>query len=203
MNPTFTVRPIPADITEYTVLVLGAYRGGTSVAACALHSLGLHTGSSRDNPVYEDLELGAALLASDWAAAEAMIHEKNSRYATWCWKSPALLDRLDDVLPRLRSPVLVCVHRDPVAILGRELERRTQSVDLWQYVTGQCQRLADISATSPLPTLAVSCERARRDPSAFVADLVAFLRWPADGSDQRRTAWRLLGGYHPPSLSDD
>lgn len=201
MRPTYVLRAMD-DGPQRTILVLGAYRGGTSLAACALHRLGVWMGDFSDpgDATYECPRMRAALQARDLAQVKQIIHEGNAR-PVWGWKSPATLAMLPEVLPLVRNPVMISVFRDPVAVIGREIERNTPlRGSPSEYAAAQLHQL--MSATHEYarvyPTLTVSCERARRDPTAFVEDLVEFLKLPAATEAKRRAAWALTGGYWAP-----
>ena len=168
---------VPAEDSEQkTVLVLGAYRGGTSMVSCVLHHLGVPMGEDRlRDGSWEDPTIRELVYLRDFRALSDVILQRNQQLI-WGWKDPATIDVMDDVLPLVRHPHLILVLRDVAAVYQRERAVGTQSVEsLWEYVTSQHQRLMSFLMSSPHPLLVVSYERAIRDPVAFVSNVISFL----------------------------
>ena len=132
-KPWVVVRPsIPGP---KTVLVLGAFRGGTSFAAERLATIGVCLG--RDyGPVtpepnyvsYEDPHLGklideinenahiGASNADNWQHFRTLVSQHNSSNPdVWGFKKPSSVFVLDAILPILRNPHAILILRDPIA----------------------------------------------------------------------------------------
>ena len=131
---------------EKTVVVLGAFRGGTSMVAGALKALGVFMGerfssqSEYDNE--EDLEfsdllhndelLKRAAASGEVSEADfgpldgvnALVRRRNEAHWLWGWKYPGTVLWLlhTGLAGRLRNPHFVTVFRDPLAVCQHELD---------------------------------------------------------------------------------
>jgi len=100
-------------VNQKTFVVLGNYRGGTSVVMGLLQKLGLFIGNNLDNgdkeeySNYEDLEFQKAKIE------DMPIEERNKNHDEWGFKDPLTIQRIEKIYPLLRNPHLICVFRDP------------------------------------------------------------------------------------------
>lgn len=144
-SPTFLANPPTAD-REKTVVVLGAFRGGTSMVSQLVRELGVFMGekfaaSDREYPNAEDQEFQELLhrpglltqepiAATDFSAKEikalrALIEKRNRQHALWGWKYPGtvLWCLYAGLAQHLRNPHFITVFRDPLAIFQHELDK--------------------------------------------------------------------------------
>lgn len=150
-NPALVANP-PTGASQKTVVVLGAFRGGTSMVARVLQQLGVFMGSEFAEPDREyetsedrafqhllhrrDLLARADLTPGDFSAGElralrALVAERDAAHDLWGWKYPGtVLWCLHAGLERqLRNPHFVTVFRDPLAVLQHELDKGTIKPD--------------------------------------------------------------------------
>ncbi len=102
-----------------TLIVIGVARGGTSLIAGSLDHMGIFTGDSSGNPVYEDLRLAKAFEEGEYARAQEIINDYNSRFDVWAFKRPASVQYLTKLISMTRNPVLLIVFRDIFSIANR------------------------------------------------------------------------------------
>jgi hypothetical protein len=153
-QPGLVIRPPFGD--EYTVVVQGAFRGGTSIIAQIVHFLGIPLGErfcygdETEESEYlnvEDVEFQQLLHNTDlliaerpepahfpaerFQALEALIARRNAKSSRWGWKYPAnaFWTANTQLLSLLRNPRLISIFRDPVAVATHELELRSHEAD--------------------------------------------------------------------------
>ncbi len=164
-----------ANLECKTVIVIGITRGGTSMAAAALHALGIAMGDA-SAPLYEDQALGQLIETGDRKRAAELVAKRNRHHAIWGFKYPSGAMLSPGWRRLFREPVYVVVFRDPLAVANRRAVSREKdlfgeiSVALKQYTAilsalKRCRR----------PTLLVSYEKALLRPSEFAARLAGFV----------------------------
>ena len=75
--------------TPRTIIVLGLARGGTSLVAGALESLGVFMGDGSCPPVFEDLRIGEAIAQGRFSAVDGIIEDYNNSCNVSVRLSPA------------------------------------------------------------------------------------------------------------------
>jgi hypothetical protein len=141
-NPTFMVNP-PSQDDEKTVVVLGTYRGGTSMVAKMLRDLGVPMGwcqigpsdpyDSAEDAEFRDLLHRMDLLdktqlsAYDFSSAgldalTGLIWRRDAAHQIWGWKFPGTVKWLlhSGLAARLRNPHFITVFRDPLAVFQHQ-----------------------------------------------------------------------------------
>jgi hypothetical protein len=144
--PSFLANPATGD-SQKTVIVLGAFRGGTSMVSRLLRELGVFMGEkfavgdgdydNAEDKEFQDLLHRPDLLtkenvdATDFSSTELrqvqdLIAKRNQQHSLWGWKYPGtVLWCLHAGLSRyLRNPHFITVFRDPLAIFQHELDKR-------------------------------------------------------------------------------
>ena len=189
--------PLPED-GRATVAVTGAGRSGTTMLARVLGALGVGMGDALAPPTAEDIPLRAALKARDMGAFAARVAEMNAMAPLWAFKCPALRGQLDNALPLLRSPRLVAVFRDPMAVAecNMTLPRADPNLSPVTALTNAAATqskfataLAQVTDRIALPVLVVSYEKALADRPALVTALADFCGLEIDPE----TATRIAG----------
>ena len=198
--PTLVIHP-PSDHPEKTVVILGAYRGGTSMAAAAVHAFGVPLGCGHDGgppdpyPLYEDPEFRWAFLDRNFTRLHELIGDRNREFAFWGFKWPGIARDAVLVENWLRRPHYVVVLRDAAAVAVRELDRgliRGDQRELLRYSFEQQELLARFVDRCRRPLLVVSYERAVRQADEFAHALAAFLSLPtSDKTALSRVAERI------------
>src|SRR5437588_9464001 len=100
----------PAE-RQYTVIILGMPRGGTTVVAGVAQRCGLFIGSKL--PInLEDPDFSHVPIQT----MRESIAKRNETFDAWGWKYPAAARYVDKLIPDLRNPRLIVVWRDLVAV---------------------------------------------------------------------------------------
>jgi hypothetical protein len=161
---------------ECTIIVTGVARGGTSMLAQALDRLGLFLGDSRDSVVVEDTEILDALQNTDMGRLEAIIADRNQRFARWGFKVP----NIHKLLPaadqrRFRNPRYVVAFRDPLAIARRnELSMRQDAVKAIREAGENIMNLTSYVCTLTAPVMLISYEKALQNAEYMIKMMSAF-----------------------------
>ncbi len=162
-----------------TVVVLGAFRGGTSMAAAVLARLGVPMGPGRDEVVFEDPEFNRLLAGRRLALRRlrALIAERDRASSLWGWKYPGTVRHLGRVCREIRAPHLVVVLRDPLAIAARE--HLATGAALGAALASGSRQLRDVvraAISTPYPMLLASHDKALRAPGDFVDEVCRLVR---------------------------
>lgn len=160
---------------ERTLIVLGVARGGTSMVAAALHHLGVFMGP-RLSAVYEDMEICGPMEASDRAAFDLVVRQRNAAHALWGFKRPGAVEYVRRYEACFRSPQYLLIFRDPFAIANRNaLSMSLDIVAGLRRAQDELQRLVAFAAGCRHRTLLISYEKALLAPDAFVAALAQYV----------------------------
>jgi hypothetical protein len=171
-----------------TLIVTGMARSGTSMVARALVAAGVHMGEIGDEIVYEDVEIGPALEASDTAALARIAAERDARFDVWGFKRPHLFSHAGpDVAASFRDPRFIITFRDPVAIAMRNRisELVTEACSLRDAAVDN-RRCIEFALGLACPTMLVSYEKAVLRPDGFIEHLAAFCGLDLGASDRGR-----------------
>jgi hypothetical protein len=181
----------PGSERPKTAIVFGMNRGGTSMVAGTIRGFGFHFGHrllvNSEDPdfTYKTVEdMRRTILA------------RNACFRYWGWKFPKAAVYLDDLLQWIRSPILIVVARDQVAVsLG--LTRWDERSDTQAICESLDQMRMNISLILKweLPTLLVSYEKAVLNPGAFLDEVEAFLNMRLVVSRERLLQFMAAGSY--------
>ncbi len=175
-----------------TAVVLGLYRGGTSMVAGVLRSLGVFMGDRIDpRNNHEDLDFQGA-------GAEKIrecIAKRNIAHDVWGWKDPGSLFSFADWRAHVRNPYFLFVFRDGLAAAQTEI-RAAQFTDVLatlrmkQEHTNLLFHAVEEAVESGAPVMLVSYERAIHDRSEFVRELTEWFGLDASRADlSRASTW--------------
>jgi hypothetical protein len=174
------VRRGPAVETERTYVVLGAARGGTSMVASCLQSLGIFIGDRLTVGNLEDHELRDLWRKGETENIEKLIDRRNREHPVWGVKFPAMVRTLDRVGLSFRNPYYLLIMRDPIAVAGRKIAARVGGEErvMEMAMAAQNAYLASLNflQKQARPTLLISYEKALANPRTFceaVAEFVA------------------------------
>jgi hypothetical protein len=166
---------------ERTILVLGLPRGGTSFITCTLANLGIPF--DQPAPNYDNGELFTAVTERDWLTVQAQIESMDNRYPVWGTKLMGPAPNVAEAISYVRSPMLICVFRDPCAVAIRkrmvgkgpydEVER-----GIFATLSGYRKLIAAIKDLPPLPTMLVSYGNAMQNIAVFVQTVNEFIGKP-------------------------
>ena len=166
-----------------TLLVTGAARGGTSLAAYALLRLGYPLLSDMGQN-HEHSEFVEARMRRD--ALAQLITRENATHARWGFKLPAAVRDLPWYATALRDPVMLIVCRNPVAVY-RSVDRHGKDAPKGQLGVkhGLNHGVAALIAAKEavdleVPVILLDLDQAQRKPKAFVRDLATLFNLPFD-----------------------
>jgi hypothetical protein len=167
-----------------TFVVLGNYRGGTSVVTGILQKLGLFIGNNLDNDSdaeeysnYEDLEFQQVDIE------DMPIEERNKNHDEWGFKDPMTIQRIEKIYPLLRDPHLICVFRDPWATTQSMMRHNSPytRASIFQLSNTMNNKMATLVWDTEqilgenCPVLPVSYEAVVRYPEREIRRLAKFL----------------------------
>ena len=170
-----------------TTIIFGVARGGTTMAARVVSSLGVDLAEG-SNINFEDEQFNLQKLGLNPKRDEQqlkdhllkLLEQRNSQHNHWGWKYPNAAAYLPLILERVRNPRLICILRDPLASSSRELradaiqQQGNEERRLRQAMRAMDTNIALIHQNAH-PTLMVSYEKAIQKPAPFVRALALFL----------------------------
>lgn len=180
-------KKLPLDAsTPKTVVIFGAARGGTTMVARVVQSLGIHLGDDiginfEDDafnleklqlfPSKEPESLKASLLQA--------IQERNQARDVWGWKYPNAVRYLPLILTSLRHPRFICVFRDCISTSSRmfasTLSKGNNPLNVLDANLKLQQENIRLMRNSNVPSFLCSYEKAISDPRDFVKTLANFV----------------------------
>lgn len=173
---------------QRTVVVLGHFRGGTSMVAGILRMLGLFMGDRIEPGNNEDAEFKN----SPPDVIRERIRTRNAAHDVWGYKYPGVFLNGAEWIDELRNPLFVCVSRDPLASAQSEVFCRVFDDEfeaLRAKVDHQRQMLEFLELVMERrhPLLLISYERALRYEEEVVDAIDRFVGLEAT-PEARRTA---------------
>ena len=170
-----------------TTIIFGVARGGTTMAARVVSSLGIDLAEG-SNINFEDEHFNLQKLGlhprRDQQQLNAQLlqrlEQRNNEHDHWGWKYPNAAAYLPLILERVRNPRLICILRDPLASSSRELradaiqQKGNEERRLRQAMRAIDTNIALIHQVAH-PTLMVSYEKAIQKPAPLVRALALFL----------------------------
>jgi hypothetical protein len=104
------------DSGKYTICAMGSARGGTSLIAYILLSLGFELGSESSPLNHEDNNfLPEKFKIPNYV--EEYIKIKNSYYDIWGFKMPSAVKHIQILNNCLRNPIYIFIYRNPLSVL--------------------------------------------------------------------------------------
>ena len=119
-----------------TTIIFGVARGGTTMAARVIRSLGIDLAEG-SNINFEDEQFNLQKLRLHpkrdqeqlTAHLQKRLEQRNNEHDHWGWKYPNAAAYLPLIKEQVRNPRLVCILRDPLASSSREL--RADAIKQW------------------------------------------------------------------------
>lgn len=189
---------------ETTVVVAGPPRGGTTMAAWCLSTLGLPMGMppfpprhNFEDPAFAELLHFEEPRQIDLPRLRDLIQQRNQAHRIWGFKLPLALNSLGVLERELRNPRFLLMFRDVVAVASREVMaiglEATQAMLrglAWQ------RRMIEFSASRSAPCMLVSYEKALQFPANFV-DVTAHWCGLTISAEQREQACQVIQANNP------
>jgi hypothetical protein len=171
---------------QKTLVVLGTARGGTSAIAGALDRLGVFTGALSAGPVFEDVNLSAAIENGSPGQASGIIDDYNAMHPIWAYKRPRLLYHIQDVHTQFRNPVYLVIFRDVFAAAQRTAISGGVNLFLsMKKLLGDNGRILAFLRSERPNAILVSYEKLLARPDLLVDEVLALLGRADDGSARR------------------
>lgn len=190
--PGFLLNVHDGDVpSERTFVVMGSYRGGTSMVAGTLRLMGVFMGRLLGKGNNEDLDFQE----TDSSKIRKVVAERNTSLDVWGWKFPGSLDHIDEIVDDLRNPYFIVICRDPVAIAQRECFLGNYSANQALNIASSHQaKLLDFVFNCHCPVYLVSYERVMRQKEEFVRDLNVFTGLDLDKDYLKKISRYLVTG---------
>ncbi len=169
---------------QRTLVIAGTPRGGTTMLAECLATLGVPMGVPVPPPMeqfnFEDPEFQTLLhreSPGEVALPElrALVLRRNLDHALWGFKLPTALNSLDVLEQELRNPQFILVFRDVVAVSSREVVsvgfdamHAMRRALVWQ------ERMLDFVENTTARCLLISYEKALQFPSLALDLLISW-----------------------------
>lgn len=181
-----------------TFVATGLGRSGTTMIARILLELGIPMGTALGQQTAEDKEFIATLKANDTERFRALCRVRDESYDRWGFKAPVVRSRLEWVLPETRSPRLVIVFRDILAIALRNniTYGGDIALDLKRGVKGY-QNLVDTVLRLNVPTLLISYEKALMAPEECISAVASFTGKEISDDERRDIARETIRASDP------
>jgi hypothetical protein len=186
-GPCTILNPPATTPAQRTVVILGQFRGGTSMVAAVVRRLGVFMGhrfDPRNN--HEDLDFQHA----STVRVRHLVRFRNEEQDVWGWKYPGTLLTVEEWYRELRNPRFIVVFRDPLAAAQTELRvgefaDPVATLKLKHEHAGRLLQFVERAAAEGLPMLLVSHERALAAREELVDSIASFLDVAADAHLKR------------------
>jgi len=182
--------PLDPTQNQYTPVILGVPRGGTTMVAGVAQRCGLHIGSNLPANL-EDPDFAHATIAQ----MKETIVDRNAERDVWGWKFPAAARYLPRLMPLLRNPRLIVVWRDLVATTGRKLAKADDWFTALHVAHRHQAKNLRLLQSPTCPILLVSYERAIRHPLEFAETISEFLALPMPDDREELVRFMEPGTY--------
>lgn len=167
------------------IVIVGIARGATSVAAGALHKLGITLGNSAKAPVYEDRELSEAFEKGRYHEAASIIRQYDEKFSIWAWKRPDAIKYLGRVDDLLSDPFYIFIFRDIFSIANRKsISRQLEPFSEMRNALKLYGNMVDFVSRTSRPHMLVSAEKMLTKRDAFIDALIAGLRLKVSDSER-------------------
>lgn len=159
---------------QYTVVVSGLGRSGTSMLAKIIAAGGIQMGPA-NNPIHEDLAI-SNLIENEkkWALRREVSH-RNKERNVWGFKRPLIIRHHKTLDKVLRNPRYIIIFRDPLAFASRvKLSRGLTIRRGLEVYKNQSEIIVDFVCQSKSPMLLLSYEKALGNPENTIDTLQRF-----------------------------
>jgi hypothetical protein len=171
-----------------TFIVTGLYRSGTSLVANILQQLGIFMGREINDIVFEDEAIAGILAASDMAALQQLIAERNAGHPRWGFKYPLLCGVLaPSQVSLFDRPRIIATFRDLVAMAARtSLSEYKDPIHVLRDLAAEQTAIANFVSEIGCPTLLLSYEKALAFPQDFIDAIMRFCDMPPSAELRER-----------------
>lgn len=187
------------SIPKKTFVLFGNPRGGTTMIANVVRSMGVYLGD--DLPVnLEDDDFNWDVLSKNpdlkrpekIASIKQAIERRNLDHDVWGWKYPRTDAYFNDVLSEIVNPMLICVFRDVVASTWRNVVRKRQPpIQVIRRALDLQAKNLGLIEKSGAPALLISYEKAIAEPLQLASSLNQFMGLGLSDGDLAEHAKRV------------
>ncbi|MEM8650225.1 MAG: hypothetical protein AAGF54_06820 [Pseudomonadota bacterium] len=164
---------------EYTIVVSGLGRSGTSMVSKMISSAGIFMGVSENDVIHEDIGLSVAFENNDAETYRRLIGARNAKHTVWGFKRPLILRKYHEMESALRNVRYVVIYRDPLAVAMRnQLSLGMNMTDSLSVFSNQFASMLEPVAKSSRPTLLLSYEKFLLKPRVMSGALANFIGRP-------------------------
>jgi len=175
--------PAPAD-PERTIVITGTPRGGTTMVAECLRTLGLPLGVTGpatgaqfnlEDPEFQTLLGRESPGEIDLQSLRALALRRNLEHRVWGFKLPMALNSLPILEQELRGPQFIMIFRDPIAVSSREVVAvGIEAVDAMRRTLIWQERMISFVESSSARCLLLSYEKALQFPEITAGMLASW-----------------------------
>jgi len=165
--------PAPLD-QERTIVITGTPRGGTTMVAECLRTLGLPIGVTGpatgarfnlEDPEFQTLLGRESPGEIDLQSLRALVLRRNLENRVWGFKLPMALNSLPILEPELRGAQFILIFRDAIAVSSREVVAvGIEAVDAMRRTLVWQERMIDFVESSGASCLLLSYEKSLQFP---------------------------------------
>lgn len=170
---------------DYTVVMFGVPRGGTTMVAGLVQRLGIPIGEGMDYNL-EDPDFARKPLPQ----MKQSLQERNEAFRVWGWKFPAAARYLPKIIDTVRNPRFIVVWRDPLTAALRGIDRAhrknaskeaqfKESLGAIEAMIGLQLLNVEAIRRAGCPVLMISYEKAVRRPEEMIRLIATFVGRPA------------------------
>ncbi|OUS40943.1 hypothetical protein A9R00_03450 [Oleispira antarctica] len=169
------------------IIVLGVARGGTSLVAGALDSLGVFMGDQSVAPVYEDVLLSSAFEGSNKNEVKKIIEDYDNRFNVWGWKRPAAVEYLEDVSREITNPHYIVIFKDIFSVANRNnISMKSDVISAMSQAYASFGKLIEFVGDQSAPVMLVSADKVLHDKEDFVSALIDFCQLNVDAAKKAK-----------------
>lgn len=164
---------------EFTVIVSGLGRSGTTMVAKMLSGAGLAMGVAKANTIHEDVVLAGAIEKHNTDVVRRIAKERNELHPRWGFKRPLIVKHESVIEAHLRNPRYILIFRDPMAVAMRNNLSLGFKIHegLTLYIK-QTNLLVSFLRGTKRPVLLASYEKVLQNPEAFAEAVADFAGLP-------------------------
>ena len=187
VNTGLRVLNFPAEEAqkkEFTIVVSGLGRSGTTMISKLLTAGGIHMGVSKADVIHEDVGISNLVETDQADRFKAEVQRRNERWSVWGFKRPLIVRKHELLSATLRNPRYIIIFRDPLAVAMRNT--LSMGFTIAQGLEIYSQQMVDVTrfvVESNRPKLLLSYEKVIDNPKASIAAIREFANIPAEKQD--------------------
>lgn len=170
-----------AKRTEFTIVVSGLGRSGTSMISKLLTAGGVNMGVAKVDVIHEDVGISNLIETDQIERFQAEVQRRNGLWSVWGFKRPLIVRKHELLSTTLRNPRYIIIFRDPLAVALRN----TLSVGFTvaqglEIYAQQMEIVRRFVVESDRPKLLLSYEKVLDNPQASISAIREFSRIPPE-----------------------